>query len=37
MLPSKTQMMTVAFTLVALAAINNVGALAPVKKVVSGQ
>ncbi len=36
MLPSKTQMMTIAMTLATLWAINNVGALSPVKDVLEG-
>jgi hypothetical protein len=35
-MPSKSTMMTVAATLITLAIINNIPALGPVKKVVSG-
>jgi hypothetical protein len=34
--PSKTQLMTIGFTLVAMWAINNVGALQPLKSAING-
>jgi hypothetical protein len=35
LVPTKTQLVTIAFALVALALINKVGALAPVKKLIN--
>jgi hypothetical protein len=35
-MPSKSTMVTIAATLLALAVINNIPALGPVKKIVSG-
>ena len=35
-MPSRTQLMTIGFTLVTLWAINNIDALSPAKRIING-